>query len=118
MKTLVFTVSLLTLSTLSSSYSTIHPLLKEQQGQRLFRGYVFHQGSSREITLTAVQTQYGWKCVRYDMRDPITTVYNNGQMYGDGERFIALNPNSQLATTYNFTHSVSTPQGTAYLNMN
>lgn len=114
MKTLVFTLGTLFLTT---SFTPVKPTPHlQQQNQRRVAGYVFHQGNARDITLILVRTQSGWKCINYYMEDPIVRVYE-GQM-GDGERLVPLNPNNNLALTYNFTHYVSTPQGTAYLNIN
>jgi hypothetical protein len=109
MKKTIFIVCLSSISLVVSGYKDSQSL--SVQSEKTFNGYVSNQGSFREIRLVCIQTQRGWQLKKYFMDEPF--VRNNGYF---GEDFlIPLNPNNKMATNYNMTHYVNTPQGTAYL---
>ena len=96
----------LTVSFNSTSYSNSH---KGKQSDSI-KAYVYHQGW-HEGYITYTKTENDYTLNEYQFNDLYLMGSQSFSGYFRGERFTQLNPNSQLAKQFNFTHYVEI-QGT------
>jgi len=108
MKKVIFMLGLLFgLNTFASIHLNSSTRINNQQ-RRVAYGAVFRQGYRIQAQVQFTITEDGKQ---------IDVIYIDGQRVNvfPDTRFIPLNPNNDFAKKYNYTHTVSTNQGTIYV---